>query len=417
MRLEIICTGTELLTGKINTDDAYICEKLNTIGLTVSRLVTAGDSRQELESVFRESLDRADIVFTVGGLGPTFDDLTREVVAGVLKKELIFNREVMHRIAAHFAERDIEMPPNNEKQAYIIEGAKAIPNVTGTAPGMIVETKYGRKKKIIILLPGPPRELNPMVEGSVLPLLKKRYEHNIVKSVSLHVCGLTESAVYEKIKEIVRIERELEGNKLTFALLAGSSVIDIKITGSGDDELLIDNMMHKAKQEMYDCLGSDIYGEGEETLEGIAGRLLGKKKLTLSVAESCTGGLISHRITNISGSSLYFRQGYITYSNESKIRVLKVNEESIKKFGAVSEQTAKEMASGVMKVCGSDVGLATTGIAGPSGGTRKKPIGLVYVAVAKGEDIFCSEYNFKGSRLGIKERIATTALDLLRRTL
>ncbi len=417
MKIEILSTGTELLSGKVNTDDAYLCEKLTGIGLTVTLLITVGDSKDELKTAFEESLKRADMVFTVGGLGPTFDDLTREVVAGALKSKLVFNKEVMHQIAAHFARRDLEMPANNDRQAYIIKGARVILNKTGTAPGMIVEAGEGNEKKLVIMLPGPPRELAPMMEGHVIPFLRGRYEKNIAKTSVLHVCGLVESAVFEKIKDIVEIEREMEGNILTFALLASSSVINVKITGKGDNELLIDNMMHKARREIYNCLGNDIYGEDNDTLEGVVGRLMGRKRKSLCVAESCTGGLIANRITNVSGSSVYFKQGIVSYSNESKVRMLKVKEDTIKKYGAVSEHTAKEMAVGARLSCDADLGLATTGIAGPSGGAKKKPVGLVYIALANGDDVFCKEYRFAGNRLAIKERVAVTALDMLRRTL
>lgn len=288
MIIEILCTGTELLTGKINTDDAYLCDKLMGISLTVNRIITVGDSKDQLKAAFNESLKRSDIVFTIGGLGPTFDDLTREVVAGALRRKLVFNREVMHYIAARFARRGLDMPENNDRQANIIEGAKVLSNKHGTAPGMIIEIGEDSKKKFVIMLPGPPGELKPMVEANVMPFLKNKYERNIIKTLVLRVCGLTESAVFEKIRDVVEVEREMEGNILSFALLASSSLINVKITGKGDDELLIDSMVHKARQEVYDCLGDNIFGEGRDTLEGVVGRLFGKKKLTLSVAESGT---------------------------------------------------------------------------------------------------------------------------------
>jgi len=417
MNIEILCTGTELLMGKVNTDDAYLCERLLCIGLAVNRVITVGDSKSEIKSAFEESVKRSDIVFTVGGLGPTFDDLTREVVAEALKKKLIFNREIMHQIASHFAARDMEMPAVNDRQAYIMEGAEVIPNKTGTAPGMIVQYGDGKLKKMVILLPGPPSEMNPMVDDYVMKYLKKRYERAIIKTTVLHVCGLSESAVYEKIRDIVDSTRELDGNELNFAMLASSSVVQVKIIGKGADELLIDSIMGKTRQEIYDRLGNDIYGENDDTLEEVIGKLLGKKKLSLSLAESCTGGMICDRVTNIPGSSIYFKQGVVTYSNESKIRLLKVNEDTIKRYGAVSENTAKEMAVGVRKLSGVDIGMATTGIAGPTGATEKKPVGLVYVAIACEKDVYCREYRFTGHRLAIKEKVTVHALDFLRRIL
>jgi len=426
MRVEIICVGTELLKGKVNTDNAYLGEKLDSIGLAIDRETTVADDREKIESVLQEALNRSDIIITTGGLGPTFDDLTREVMAKVLKKKLVFDPEVMHQIAAHFAKRDLEMPKNNERQAYIIEGAKVIPNKVGTAPGMIVERKTMagskpkvQKGKVIIMLPGPPREMKPMVEEVVLPYLKERYERKILKKCVLHISGLTESAVYEKIKEVVEIERMMEGGILRFSILTHLAKIDVEISGEGENELLVDEMLHKAKQEIYDCLGDYIYGEDEDTLESVVGRLLLSKRLTLAVAESCTGGLIGDRITDFAGSSVYFREGVMAYSNEAKVRILGVKEETLNESGAVSRESALEMASGIQRISGTDIGLATTGIAGPTGGTARKPVGLVYVALVwpeMGMEI-CKEFRFSGKRREIKESTAANALDILRKAL
>lgn len=404
MRVELISVGTELLKGKINTDTAYLGEKLDNIGLTIERETTVGDDREKIESVLREVLNRADIIITTGGLGPTFDDLTREVMAKVLKKKLVFDREVMHEIAAHFAKRELEMPKENERQAYIIEGARVIPNKVGTAPGMVVEkrSKADSKSKTqrvsVIMLPGPPREMRPMVEEVVLPYLKEKYERRILKKCVLHICGLTESSAYEKIKEVVEIERRMEGGILRFSILAHLATIDVEISGEGENELLVDEMLHKARQEIYDCLGDYIYGQDEDTLESVVGGLLLRKRLTLAVAESCTGGLLGDRITDVAGSSVYFKEGIVAYSNEAKVRILGVREETLNGFGAVSRETALEMARRVQGISGADIGLATTGIAGPTGGTPEKPAGLVYIALVwagRGVEI-CNEFRFIG---------------------
>jgi len=425
MRVELISVGTELLKGKINTDTAYLGEKLDSIGLTIERETTVGDDREKIESVLREVLNRADIIITTGGLGPTFDDLTREVMAKVLKKKLVFDREVMHEIAAHFAKRELEMPKENERQAYIIEGARVIPNKVGTAPGMVVEkrSKADSKSKAqrvsIIMLPGPPREMRPMVEEVVLPYLKEKYERRILKKCVLHICGLTESSAYEKIKEVVEIERRVEGGILRFSILAHLATIDVEISGEGENELLVDEMIHKARQEIYDRLGDYIYGQDEDTLESVVGGLLLRKRLTLAVAESCTGGLLGDRITDVPGSSVYFKEGIVAYSNEAKVRILGVREETLNEFGAVSRETALEMARRVQGISGADIGLATTGIAGPTGGTPEKPAGLVYIALVwagRGVEI-CNEFRFIGQRREIKENTVASALDILRRVL
>jgi len=425
MRVELISVGTELLKGKINTDIAYLGEKLDSIGLTIERETTVCDDREKIESVLGEALDRSDIMITTGGLGPTFDDLTRDVMAKVLKKKLVFDSEVMHQIAAHFAMRDLEMPKENERQAYIIEGARVIPNKVGTAPGMILErrSKAGGKSKVhkvtVIMLPGPPREMKPMVEEFVLPYLKEKYERKILKKCVLHICGLTESSAYEKIKEVVEIERRMEGGILRFSILAHLAVVDVEISGEGENGLLVDEMLHKARQEIYDCLGDYIYGQDEDSLESVVGGLLLRKRLTLAAAESCTGGLLGDRITDIPGSSIYFKEGIVAYSNEAKVRILGVREETLNEFGAVSRETALEMAKGVQGISGADIGLATTGIAGPTGGSPEKPVGLVYIALVwagRGVEI-CNEFRFSGQRREIKETAVASALDILRRAL
>jgi len=258
-----------------------------------------------------------------------------------------------------------------------------------------------------------------MVEEFVLPYLKEKYERKILKKCVLHISGLTESAVYEKIKEVVEIERRMEGGILRFSMLAHLAMVDVEISGEGENELLVDEMLHKSRQEIYDCLGDHIYGQDEDTLQSVVAGLLLKKRLRLAVAESCTGGAIGDRITDVSGSSVYFNEGIVAYSNEAKVRILGIKRETLDEFGAVSRETALEMARGVERISGADIGLATTGIAGPTGGTSQKPVGLVYIALVwpgTGVEI-CNEFRFTGQRREIKESTVITALDILRRVL
>ncbi len=434
MKIELVSIGSELLADKVNTNINLLAEKLASIGLSVARQITVGDNPEEIKEVFIESLQRAEIIISTGGLGPTFDDYTREVVAKVLKKKIIFNREVMSAIAHHFLQRNTEMPKENEKQAYIIETAEVIPNKIGTAPGMIIEQRVKSKEqrvkspllkraegkralssRLIILLPGPPREMLPMLEEKVIPYLKQRYETGITKSAVLHICGLPESEVDEKILSILEQEKRTEG--LKFSLLAHPGTVDLKITLSGRDQLLLEQVLKKIKNEIYEILGENIYGEDGQTLESVIGQLLLKKKKTLAVAESCTGGLLGHRITNVPGSSLYFKQGVVAYSNQSKIKLLGVKSETIEKYGAVSQETVLEMAQGIKNSAETQCAIAISGIAGPSGGTKEKPVGLVYIAVIIDDKEMVKEYHFLGSRLEIKEKSVTTALDFLHRKL
>jgi len=256
-----------------------------------------------------------------------------------------------------------------------------------------------------------------MMEGVVLPYLKEKYEQRIVKSCILHICGLTESEVAERIKSIIETERELTETEVKFAILAHLGVIEVKTEVSGVNELLVKDTLHNITEEFSRCLGTTVYGKDEQTLEGVVGELLGKKKKTLAVAESCTGGLIGHRITNVAGSSLYFKGGIVAYSNQAKIKILGVDEKILFKYGAVSGQVAEQMAQGVRKIARADFGLATTGIAGPAGATKTKPVGLVYIALTTDKGREVQKFKFTGSRLEIKERVAIAALDLLRKNI
>jgi len=413
MHTEIICIGSELLLGTVNTNGPYITEKLATIGIKVNRAISVGDERKELENVLTESIKRSDILIITGGLGPTFDDITRDAVSKVLNKKLIFDKEVMSSIATYFAKLNKQMPKVNDRQAYILEGAKAIENTVGTAPGQIIVLK----NKLIFLLPGPPRELKPMVEKILIPYLRKNRGQGILKVKTLHTIGMPESLVEEKIRDIVELERKLEEGGIEFSILAHVTGIDIKIKVYGTDEMLVDQTISNIKKEFYGALKENIYGEDNQTMESVIGELLIRKRKTLAVAESCTGGLLANRITNVSGSSTYFIEGAVTYSNESKMRVLGVKEETLKQFGAVSEQTATEMAAGIKKTSGADYGISTTGIAGPQPSSTGKPIGLVFIALVSNDKQIVQQFNFAGSRIDIKTKISTAALDMLRRNL
>ena len=413
MHIEIVCVGSELLIGFVNTNGAFVSEKLATIGLKVAREISVGDDSAELISVLEESLRRSDVVTVTGGLGPTFDDITRNVVSKVTGKKLVLNKEQLKILKDFFVNRNYKMSKTNEVQAYILDGAEIIPNNLGTAPGQILEVA----NKFIVLLPGPPRELKPMTENTVIPFLKERFEKGLLKVKVLHTTGMAESTIDEKIRKIIDTERELEGSEITFSILAKHTGVDLKILVSGDDEMIIDEAIQKLKKEFYDVLGDVIYGEDNQTLESVVGDILMKKRKTLAVAESCTGGLIAHRITNVAGSSLYFKQGVVSYSEMSKKKILDVQEETLNKFGAVSEQVALEMAEGVKANINADYGISTTGIAGPKSSSTGKPIGLAFISLVSNNKKIVKQFNFTGSRAEIKDKIATAALDILRKNI
>ena len=370
---------------------------------------------------FKRAFERSNIVITTGGLGPTFDDITVETAAECLNLEIYPDEKVLNSIKEYFLKRSADsIPKINEKQENIIRGAKVLENRFGTAPGQMLHFKFKdsekKYRKTLFLLPGPPGEMKPMFEENVEPFLKS-YSIGIKKNEVLHVFGIAESAVEEMIKPVMEEAVSGDSKFVEFGILASKSVIDIKFSVSGTDELFVDETIRKLKLRFGSVLKDNIFGSDNDTLESVAGRLLLENKKTVSFAESCTGGNIAAAITDIPGSSLYFKSSVVTYSNESKMKLLGVKEETLTNFGAVSKETAKEMAEGVLKLSDSDYAFSVTGIAGPGGGTKKKPVGLVYIGSADKKKTESFKFNFSGTRKDIRKRTVNTVLDLLRRKL
>ncbi len=418
MNTELICSGSELLTGKLNTHASFIGSKLSDIGLELSLITAVADRKKEFKQVLQEAIKRSSVIIVTGGLGPTFDDITVETVSEVLNIQTYKDEVVQKAIVQYFQRRGINCPAsNNERQAYILEGAKILENRFGTAPGQMLHFQYieNENKKIrktIFLLPGPPREMQPMFEENILPFMKS-YQVKMKKILILHVCGMAESLVDEKIKPT--IDYLSNNDDIEFAILAHKYLIDVKVSVSGENELIIDDTLKNINNEFVNVLGNNIYGYNEDTLESVIQKMLIETKRTISVAESCTGGMISAKLTNTPGSSMCFKQSVITYSNEAKIKMLGVKKETIEKFGAVSEQTANEMLNGLLNLSGSDYAISVTGIAGPSGATKDKPVGLVYIGISyKGKNIV-EKFMFNGTRQDIRERATNIALDNIRR--
>ncbi|BAV58612.1 putative competence-damage inducible protein [Endomicrobiia bacterium] len=422
MKIELICTGSELLTGKVNTNAAYIGSRLSAIGFEISLVTDVGDKKQDLLREFKRAFKRSNIVITTGGLGPTFDDITVETAAECLNLEIYPDEKVLNSIKEYFLKRSVaaSIPKINEKQANIIRGAKVLENRVGTAPGQMLHFKFKdsekKYRKTLFLLPGPPEEMKPIFEENVEPFLKS-YSVGIKKNGVLHVFGIAESAVEEMIKPVMEEAVSGDSKFVEFGILASKSVIDIKFSVSGTDELFVDETISKLKLGFGNVLKDNIFGFDNDTLASVAGRLLLENKKTVSFAESCTGGNIAAAITDIPGSSLYFKSSVVTYSNESKMKLLGVKEETLTNFGAVSKETVKEMAEGVLKLSDSDYAFSVTGIAGPIGGTKKKPVGLVYIGSADKKKTESFKFNFSGTRKDIRKRTVNTALDLLRRKL
>jgi len=420
LNIELICSGSELLTGKLNTHASFIGSKLNDIGLALSLITTVADRKKEFKAVLQDAVKRSSVIIVTGGLGPTFDDITVETVSEILNVKTYKDESVQQAICQYFEKRGIKNPAqNNERQSYILEGAKVLENRFGTAPGQMLHFNYlneenKKVRKTIFLLPGPPREMQPMFEENIVPFMRS-YQIKMKKTLILHICGMAESLVDEKIKPT--IDYLSNNDDIEFAILAHNYLIDVKVSVSGENELIIDDILKNINNEFVNVLGDNIYGYNDETLEGVVQKMLTETKRTVSVAESCTGGMVSSKLTNTPGSSICFKQSVITYSNESKMQLLNVKQETLEQFGAVSEQTANEMLNGILSLSKSEYAVSVTGIAGPGGATKEKPVGLVYIGVSFNGNNEVNKCQFLGTRQDIRERATNVALDSLRRTI
>ena len=417
MQAEIVSVGTELLLGQIvDTNAAHLSRVLSGLGIDLYRRTTVGDNEARIVEAVRAAFESSDIVITIGGLGPTQDDLTKETVAKTLGIELLLDEEAAERIRKFFESRKLQMVESNLKQALKPASGRTIPNPVGTAPGAIFE----KDGKAVICLPGPPVELIPMVTETVEPYLREKRgpSAGTIKSRILHTAGIGESAMEQMVKDLLRSANP------TVAPLACMGEAQLRITAKACDEATADAMIAEVETKLKERLGSYIYGVDDETLEQAIVRALIERGLTIGIAESCTGGLIADRITNAPGSSTAFLAGVTSYSNKSKVELLGVSEEILNRYGAVSSPVAEAMALGVRRAAGADIGLGVTGIAGPGGGTPQKPVGLVYIGLSRKEDAhpaaertYSQEFTFSGDRRFIKRRASQAALTMLRNEL
>lgn len=408
-RIEIIAVGDELLTPHYqDTNSLYITQRLNDLGMEINFKSIVGDSRDDLADCISSSLVRSDIIFLIGGLGPTEDDRTREVVASTLGKKLMFKEQILNKIKQRFERRGFEMPSVNNKQAYIIEGSSVLENKHGTAPGLWLE----ESGKLLILLPGPPHEIKSMFENYVWPRFLE-FQKQFVGRRVLKISGLTESKVDSLLLDIYPLQPSV---KLTTLAYPGQIELHL-FSRSLESHKKADETLDELEHDLQKRLGENIFSSSGEELEEVIGTFLRQAQKTLSIAESCTCGLLGHRITNVSGSSDYFQQGVLTYSNDSKVQLLGIPYDLILQHGAVSHEVAEAMAIGIMKRSGSDIGLSITGIAGPNGGSPEKPVGLVYVGLAWENELEVAKNIFLGNREVIKSQSSQKALDMLRRHL
>ena len=449
MKVEIVNTGSELMLGRVlNTHQQWLCRRLADSGHVVTRQVAVADSGPEIQQAVREALDRADLVITTGGLGPTSDDLTRELIAQMLGRKLVQSQEVLAHIEGFFAARGRPCPPKTEVETFVPEGALVFLNQTGTAPGLALRVGPGSEadggwkmeggmgmsplsstlhlpssgssiqhppsslsKKWLVMLPGPPRELRPMFEAAVAPLLAREFAAEIFVCRTLRSTGIGESRVQEMIEAGVRPFVELG---LEVGYCARPGAVDVRLAASGGRAA---QLVRDGEAVVRRILGAHIFGVDDDEMENVVVRLLADRKLSLALAESCTGGNLAHRVTNVPGASAVFSGGIVSYANEVKEKWLGVRAATLRQHGAVSEAVAREMALGVREKFGADFALAVTGIAGPGGGTPEKPVGTVFLALTAADGVEVEHRLNPWDRVTFKDVTATQALELLRRRL
>ncbi len=411
MVAELVSVGTEILLGNIvNTNAAYLSEMCARLGLSVYYQTVVGDNKERMTETFQTALSRSDVVIITGGLGPTKDDLTKETAAKVLGMKLVEDAHTRQRIEKYLDDYVKSHPgntvtENNWKQALVPEGAKVLDNDNGTAPGLILE----KDGKTVVLLPGPPGELKPLFEEQVYPYMKKE-QPEVIYSQMVKICGIGESIVETKIADLI----EKQDNP-TIAPYAKTGEVHLRITARAKDKAEAKKLIKPVTRELKVRFGKNIYTTDEKkTLEEAVVELLAAKDMTVTTAESCTGGAIAARIVNVPGASDVFKQGFVTYSNKAKRKYLMVKKSTLKSEGAVSEKTAREMAKGGCFMTKSDACIAVTGIAGPGGGTDSKPVGLVYISCCVGGHVEVRECQFNGSRSQVREQSVVSALTLLR---
>lgn len=408
MKAEIIAVGTEILLGDIiNSNAQYLAKELAALGIDMYYQQVVGDNEKRILHAFDEAYSRSDIIITTGGLGPTDDDLTKEVAAKYFNKELFTDEESIEKIKNYFKFRQRKMTPNNLKQGLIPEGSIVINNNNGTAPGVIIE----ENNKIMIILPGPPREMKPMFEETVRPYLQERSD-SVLVSKMIKILGIGESAVAEDVKDLMDAQ-----TNPTIAPYAKEVGVMLRVTAKAESEEGALRLITPIEEEIKKRLGDNVYATEDISIEDVVAKLLISKKLTISTAESCTGGMIAGTLINYPGISEVFLEGAVTYSNEAKHKRLGVKNETLDKYGAVSEETAREMAIGIANTAGTDVSIVTTGIAGPDGGTEEKPVGLVYIGVYVKGQVTVQKHIFNGNRSRIRLQATITGLDMLRRIL
>jgi nicotinamide-nucleotide amidase len=415
VNIELVNTGSELMLGRVlNTHQQWLCRRLADLGHVVTRQVAIADDGKKIQGAVAEALSRADLVITTGGLGPTSDDITRELIAELLGKKLVANNDVLAHIENFFAKRGRPRPAKTTVETFVPEGALVFLNPTGTAPGLAMKIgpnnfRADKKMSWLVMLPGPPRELRPMFDASIVPLIKREFADEIFVCRTLRSTGIGESRVQEMLEGDLQpfVQRGLE-----IGYCARPGAVDVRLTASGADAKKI---VHEGEKVVQKILGENIYGFDDDEMENVIVRLLVERKNTLALAESCTGGLIADRITDVPGASEVFLGGVVSYANSAKEKFLGVRAETLAAHSAVSEDVAREMALGAREKFGTDFAIAVTGIAGPGGGSVDKPVGTVFIALASADGVTVKKFLNVWERTVFKQVTATQALEMLRR--
>lgn len=410
MRAEIIAIGSELLTpSRVDTNSLFVTQELQTLGIVVMRKSIVGDHSEEIREVFTHTLKKSEIVILMGGLGPTNDDITREVVSQALGRGMSLDRTILGNLEQRYDRMGLKMTDNNRRQAMVVEGSTVMTNRNGTAPGLFL--KEG--ETLVFLLPGPPVELQAMMLDQVMPLIQKHKQTSRLNYRQLKVASEVESKVDDMVGSIYKSYPEIETT-----ILSSPGVIELFLNWRGrDNHQLASRQLGELVERIRVKLGASVFTDKEETLEAVLGQLLREQGKTVATAESCTGGVIGKMLTDVAGSSDYYRGGVVCYSDDLKVQLVGVKEATLKRFGAVSGSVARQMAVGIRERASSDFGLSVTGIAGPQGGGPEKPVGLVFIGLSAPRQTEVKEVRLSGGREVIRIRSSRMALDWLRRKL
>ncbi len=416
MKAEIITIGDELLIGQvINTNQAYLAEQFNLLGIFVEKMTTVGDAPTDILQAFHSSWNNFDLICVTGGLGPTHDDITKKSICQFFNKELVEDKDVLKNIEELLSNRNLKLSNVAIEQAKIPKDFTSLKNRLGTAPGLLYQINHNGKNKYFLSLPGVPYEMKSIIENEFIPFFKNQKVDEFILHRTIRTTGIIEAHLSDKIGDISKLLGTDDTAKLAF--LPSPRGTRLRITIRSNNETFAKNKLLEIENEIYSKVNNYIYSNSDIEIEEVVGKILREKKLTIAIAESCTGGFISNRITNISGSSDYFLQSYITYSNQSKINLLNVSKSNLEQFGSVSKEVAIQMAIGAKNNSGADIAISITGIAGPTGGTIEKPIGSSWIALSDSENVISKFNNFGTERLLFKERASQSVLELLRRNL